>query len=182
LVIFLGLLAVVIAGVQAYQRHQNKLAFQQARTAIDEVYKDIVTKVGPPAASKKMNECSRPNQEFTQGPLSCAIGTSFIYPVANHGDATKKYKAIQDVIKSRPDLFKPEGKLSSEIKDELVVNTYYHSTIDKYRSNKDLKCYSSYIFDTPREMDLSINSNHALQINLDCSDSAKTQLYPLHKG
>jgi hypothetical protein len=184
LVIFLGLLAVVIAGVQAYQRHQNKLAFQQARTAIDEVYKDIVTKVGPPAASKSINSCQRHNQEFEEGPLSCAVGISFIYSVANREEANKRYKAIQSIIKSRTDLFKPDGVLSSEIRDELVFNTYYHSAYDRIRTKSDMECSAKYIYDTPDETFLRISEirDKTFQVNIGCSDWAKQKLYPLNNS
>jgi hypothetical protein len=174
-----GVIVTVFWAVQAYQKHQNKVAFQQARAAIDTVYADIVAKVGQPAASKQINSCSRHHQEFEEGPLSCAVGTSFIYAIADRNEATQKYKAIQSVIIARPDQFKPIGQLSSAITDELVVNTYYHSAFDHIRTHKNMDCAAKYIYDTPREMDLMTNSLHGIQTNIICSDWAKQQIYPL---
>jgi cbb3-type cytochrome oxidase subunit 3 len=181
LLILLILSVAVFWSVRTYQKHQNKVAFQQARAAIDEIYADIVAKVGQPADSRNENECSRPNQEFTQGPLSCAVGTSFIYAVGDRDEAIQKYKDIQSVIKSRPDLLKPDGPWSTAIGDELVVNTYYHSALDKFKTLSGMQCFNKYVYDTPREMDLTTNSDHSLQIYMDCSEFARQQLYPLHR-
>jgi hypothetical protein len=167
-------------GWQAYEKHQNKIAFQEARDAIDEVYKDIVAKVGPPAKAKRDNECSRPNHEFTQGRLSCSVSTSFIYGVEDLDEANKKYRAIQSVIKDRSDLFKNDGPWSSQIIDEVEVNSYYHAALDKLKTTSAMRCTVNYVYDTPREMDLSVdNTNKGLETSIVCSDLAKAQYYLL---
>jgi hypothetical protein len=180
LVILLIIFLVGFLGFEAYQSHQNKVAFQQARVAIDQVYGDIVAKVGPPADSRQINTCSRHHQEFEEGPLSCAVGTSFIYAVNDRDDATQKYKAVQNVIKDKPDLLKPDGKFSTSISDELLITTYYHSAYDNLKSKDGMECSSKYVYDTPREMDLTVSSPHALEIYIVCSDEARKQLYPLN--
>lgn len=166
-------------GWQTYQKHQNKVAFQQARSAIDEIYKEILVRVGMPDDSKSINECSRPNQEFTEGPLSCVVGTSLIYAVANRGEASQKYKAVQNIINTRSDLFKPVGPLSTEIKDEFVVNSYYHSAFDRINTVMGMGCSAKYVYDTPENMDLNVDSEHSLQIFIGCSSLAKQIFYPL---
>src|SRR6185437_976480 len=85
LLIPLGLIAVVALGFayHSYSVWANEKQFSQARSAIDTIYADIVNKVGHPDNFKRTNDCSRPSQEFTQGPLSCSVGTDFIYGVDN---------------------------------------------------------------------------------------------------
>jgi hypothetical protein len=181
---FLGVAALIIVGFLVYQyisTQLNKRDFQQARAAIDTIYADIVARVGQPDNSKRTNDCSRPSEEFTQGPLSCSVGTDFIYGVDNEQQANQLFKQIQAIIAAHPELFKSTKPLSSSITDTLVVNTYYHSAEDYYSRGGNMDCFNKYIYDTPREIDLSVinPSQKPLQINIDCSDWAKAQYYPL---
>ena len=178
----LSLLILVVLGVVSFFVYQrvalelNKRDFQQARAAIDKVYADIVTQVGRPDNSKRVNDCSRPDQEFGQGPLSCSVGIDFIYGVNNELDADTLFKKIQAVIGSHGDL-KPTKALDDSIHDTLVVNSYYHSAQDFY-SVSDINCSVKYTYDTPRETFLSINSNlKTFYVSLGCDGAARASYY-----
>ena len=178
------LIVLVVAGFFVYQRialELNRQGFKQARSAIDTVYADIVAKVGPPDNSKRVNDCSRPNEEFDQGPLSCSIGTDFIYGVSDQNQANDLFKQIQGVIAQHPSLFHLTQALDTSIKDTLVVNTYYHSAQDYYNT-AGMDCSIKYTYDTAREIDLSINdpTKKSFEVNIDCSGWAKAQYYPLN--
>ena len=165
---------------RSYSIWRNERDFAQARAAIDTVYADIVAKVGQPDNYKRTNNCSRPSQEFGQGPLSCSVGTDFIYGVNDETQANTLFKQIQSVISQHPELLKPTKPLSTSIKDTLVVNDYYHDTQDYYEGG-NIACFAKYSFDTPREIDL-ITANplkKPMEVNINCVNEAKNQYYPL---
>ncbi len=183
---FLSLFCVIVLlviGVFVYEKvalELNRLAFKSAQHAIDTVYADIAAKVGQPDDYKVSNDCSRSNVEFGQGPLSCYVGTSFIYGVVDQSEATSQFKTIQVLVGLHKDLFKPTKNLSSAITSTLVVDSYYYSAQDFY-SVKNLDCTIKYIYDTPREIDLAIKdtSKKPFQVNVDCYGPARDGFYPL---
>ena len=174
----------MVAGFFVYQRialELNKRGFQQARSAIDAVYANIVAKVGPPDNSKRFNSCNRSHQEFETGPLSCDVETRFIYGVSGLAEGDILFKKIQSSISANEKLLKPTRPLSKSIGGLLVVNTYYYSTNDYFVSPSRMDCIVSYTYNTPRQIDLQINdlTKKPLEISIDCSDWAKAQYYPL---
>ncbi len=176
-------LLILVAGFFVYQRialEMNEHAFQQARVTIDTIYADIASRVGKPDNFKRTNDCSRPSQEFEQGPLSCSVDTDFIYGVTDEQAANALFKQIQGVISLHKDLIEPIKPLDNSIKDTLVVNSYYHSAEDYYKTSS-MDCSVKYTYSTPREIDLSItdSTKKPLEINIVCSDWAKAQYYPL---
>jgi hypothetical protein len=179
------LIVFAVAGFFVYQKialELNRRGFQQARSAIDTVYGDIVAKVGPPDNSKSINDCSRPSEEFDQGPLSCSVGADFIYGVSDHNQANNLFRQIQGVIAQHPSLFHLAQALDTSIKDTLVVNTYYHSAQDYYKMG-DMDCSIKYSYDTPSNTYLSLkgsDSKKAFYVAIGCSDWAKAQYYPLN--
>ena len=179
------LIVLVVAGFFVYQRialELNRQGFKQARSAIDTVYADIVAKVGPPDNSKRVNDCSRPNEEFEQGPLSCAVNTDFVYEVSDEQQANDMLGQVQGVINQQSSLLQAAKPLSGSIKDTFVARTYYHTTIDYYRTKQKMNCEVSFIYDTPSEIDLQIKNPRGLplEIGIGCSDFAKAQYYPLN--
>ncbi|MEX1995367.1 MAG: hypothetical protein WD887_01155 [Candidatus Saccharimonadales bacterium] len=182
LVIAVVLIGIVFWGYQAYSGYTNKKSFEKALAAIDIVYADIVSEVGPPDNYKHTNDCSRPSGVYEDGPLSCSVSTSFIYGVANRTEANNLLKKIQTVIGEHQDLLKPTQALAATIEDTLVVNTYHHSALDSYTRGGSMDCYTSYFYDTFEEIDLTISSKvkKPFQINLGCSDFANKEYYPIH--
>jgi len=179
------LIVLVVAGFFVYQRitlELNKRGFQQARSAIDIVYADIIAKVGPPDNSKRVNSCNRVKEEFENGPLSCDVDTSFIYGVNGVEEADSLMSNIQNLIANHPGLLQPSAPLTNQISSTLVVNSYYQTAHDHYKTARHMKCETSYIYDTLRETDLSIKdqTKKPLEIGIDCSDWAKAQYYPLN--
>lgn len=180
LALFLFIVLLVV-GIFVYERvalELNKRAFARARTAIDTVYADIVAQVGQPDNSKRSSFCSRPNQTFGQGPLSCNVDTSFIYGVANEDQANVYLKKIQIVINNHKN-FKLSKLLSPAITSLPVVNSIYSSATDYYKT-AGMECIVSYWYDTPRQINLVIKdqSKKSIEISLGCDDLARAMYYP----
>lgn len=182
LVLTLTFLGVAFWGYQAYSQYNNEKSFKDARAAIDTIYADVIDKVGAPDNYKRTNDCSRPSGVYEDGPLSCSVGTSFIYGLNNQVEANSLFKLIQKTVADHQDLFKPSQPLATGIEDTLVVNTYYHSALDRFNVG-GMNCVIKYVFDTDREIDLEVSnpSKKPLQINIGCSDFAKKEYYPLHR-
>jgi hypothetical protein len=178
LVTFLG-----IAGIFIYQKialELNKCNFQHARTAIDSVYADIVRQVGPPDDYKVIDLCSRRYQEFTgYGNLTCHIDKSFIYGVGDEAESNNLFKKIQKNIDLNNE-FRSTQMRATSITDTLVVSTDYHTASDKYKIGS-LDCVVNYVFDTPREIDLSIKeqTKKPFEITIGCFGPARQPYYPL---
>jgi hypothetical protein len=169
-----------IAGIFIYQKialELNKRDFQNARTAIDSVYADIVRQVGPPDNYKKVNQCVREHEELTQGSLFCNIDTTIIYGVKDRVEASSILAKVQGVITNEKQ-FKLSGHLSRGIQDRLVTNTYYHTAEDNYRYS-NLDCVASYVYDTPGEISLSLQDKNMqpLEISFGCNGPAKQSYY-----
>src|SRR3989344_2898298 len=95
------LVVLLVAGIFVYEKialELNKRAFANARTAIDTIYADIVKNVGQPDNYKHENSCSRPNQVYGQGPLSCDVGISIIYALSNKDQASIIFKKVQTIM------------------------------------------------------------------------------------
>ncbi len=175
----------VIVGIVAYQLialELNKRAFAHARTAIDTVYADIVSQVGPPDDFKKSDTCSQSYVESivtTKGPIGCNIDTVFIYGVKDEDQATLKLKRIQSIVSSHDRLFKPTKALSLTITTAATINNAYKGSGDEYKSS-GLNCVINYIYDTPHEIELSLKNTKMkpLEIVIGCYGSSRAIYYP----
>jgi hypothetical protein len=174
-------IVLLVAGIFVYERialELNKRAFAHARSAIDTVYADIIKSVGPPDNSKRSSDCSIYENEFVVGPDYCNIDTSFIYGVLDEDEATAQFKKIQTVINQHKN-FKPTRPLSLKITDQTVVNSAYHTASDEFIA-AGLPCIVNYVYDTPREIFLSINdsSKKPFQIVIGCNGKTWALYYP----
>lgn len=182
---FLLVIFLLIVGVFFYEKialELNKRAFQQARTSIDTVYADIVAQVGQPDSYKRSNSCSRPNQEFTQGPLSCNVATTMIYGVSNPSEANTKFKSIQTIVNSKK-IFKPTSPPADTIRAASVGVITSSTALDHYTINSSkMDCAIKYVYDTPSETSLLLKMNtpeeKAFYISIGCDDWARAQYYP----
>lgn len=164
---------------RAYEKQQNRLAFTEARAAIDLIYSEVVTKVGQPNNSRHTSSCSRNFQEWGGGEISCDVGVDFIYGVLGRSQATDLYKNIQGLILAKK-IFRANATLSSSIKDELVIDTYYHSAFDSFKSSKGLKCVAKYVYDTPKDTYLPLpKDKKSMYITIGCYGGAKEAYYQL---
>jgi hypothetical protein len=183
LISLLVIIALLVGGYFVYEAvvlRMNKHDFEQARAAIDVVYADIVSRVGQPDNYKKINYCARAHQEFTPGSISCDSDTSIIYSVDNENEANSVFKRIQKIINSNSSLLKPTSVPDTSLKDSLVVDSAYHAASDKYRSH-GLSCIANYIYDTPREIDLSIKDKDKkpFEVTIGCYGPARQAYYSL---
>jgi len=184
LIAFIVIIALAVGAYFVYQAvalRINKHDFQKARTAIDTIYADIVSKVGQPDDQKIVNNCTRTYQEFTgYSAPTCHVDTILIYGVKDGANANQQFKKIQNIVSAHADLLKPSRPLSKSITDQFVVDTINHAASDTY-SLGSLHCVANYVYDTPDETFLEIKdtSNKSLQITIGCYGPARQQYYPL---
>jgi hypothetical protein len=177
-------LILLVSGYKVYDHFSiaaNKRAFQNARAAIDNIYFDSIKQLGPADSAEASSDCSRTYKEFTgYTDLTCEVDTRFIYAVVNESEASGIFKKVQAIISQKDSVMKPSQAMASSIKDSLVVSTVYHSASDTYKIN-GLSCTVNYIYDTPREIDLSIKNPNMkpFEITIGCSGPAKQQYYRL---
>lgn len=179
----LSLLVLVIVAAGAYagyshiQTSNNKRNFQNTSKDINNLYINIIKQVGSPDNAEVKSYCSRAHQEFTKGELSCDLNTNLVYPVADQGEANILMKKIQQLIQDRAVDFRPKY-ISQSIKNYSVVDATYHTATDDYLSN-GLSCVVGYIYDTPREINLSIkdSSKKPFEVTIGCYGPAKQQYY-----
>lgn len=179
-ILVLVLATVTIFIYRAYEKQQNKLAFTEARQAIDSIYTEVVAKVGRPDDFRHTSSCSRNFQEWGGGELSCDTGVDLLYSIDNREQATDLYKKIQAIVLTKNNVFIPNSTLSTSIKDELVVDTYYYSAYDSFKSKKGLACVAKYVYNTPKDTYLPVpKDKKGLYVTLGCFGGAKVAYYPL---
>lgn len=179
------LIILAVAGIFIYEKialEQNKRAFAEARDAIDTIYKDIVAKVGTPDSSRRTSECSRPSVEIGKGPLSCDVGTDFIYGVADKPEADVLKFRIQNVIGDHPDLFKQIAPPAPSFPLNPAPGNNTDSQINYYRTKSGMECSVKYVYDMPREIQLSTKDHNekGIGILIGCFADARTEFYPIH--
>jgi hypothetical protein len=70
---------------QSYAKWQDKHKFEQAQASINELYSEIVTKVGQPGISRSKYSCRYASLKYSRGPLSCGFESQFAYRVDRGG-------------------------------------------------------------------------------------------------
>jgi hypothetical protein len=167
-----GLILVIVLLYIAYQQISailSKKDFNNARSIIDSVYSENVSKFGNPDNFKSINNC-----EQTNSGTNCNVSTSFIYGVGNREQAEAIYKNIQDTIKSHQDL-KPTKTLSSSISTTAVG---YVGAQDLYNLGK-LVCSAKYLYDNSQASFLKLKdtSKKPFYIVIGCTGPAKKKFY-----
>lgn len=170
--LIIGALVVFIAAFFAYSYlsvQANKKTFQQARTAVDDVFVQTATSLGSPDSSKRVNSC---------GDSQCTVYTAFVYGVADKSQAEKDLQAIQSNIKSQSN-FVPAKGLSTQITTSALG---YHSAQDVYNF-KSLSCTAKYLYDTPKGTLLKQKdkSKKPFYVEIGCTGPAKKEFYPRSK-
>ena len=176
------LIALMVGGFATYKHisiAMNKRDFQNARIAINKIYSKVIGKVSRPDNAVAESFCSRSHKEFSKGDLSCDINTNFIYGVDNEEIANQLLNSIQGQISSVKE-FKSVTPINKSLKDYNVVSNIYHTASANYNVGS-LRCVINYVYDTPREIDLTIkdNSKKPFEITIGCYGPAKQQYYRL---
>lgn len=185
------LLAVVIAvaialGIFSYNKYsdaQDKQKFEQARTAIDSVYADIVAQVGPPDDRQSTNACNIHKEEFASPSYTCYVETNFIYGLTNEDRANRQLKIIRASI-ARSKIFDKKQIMEKALKDRKEVvgikSRTTHIALDRYQYNR-LACTTYYEYDPPDEIDLKITDSSKIpfEVSINCDGPAKNLYYPL---
>jgi hypothetical protein len=138
-----------------------------------------VRNVGRPDNTEVKNYCSRAHQELTEGDLTCDIDTNFIFSVINNQEANNLIKKIQAQVNNVKYLHRKAPDMSS-LKNYSIGDTLYQTASNDYTLGS-LDCVINYVYDTPREMDLTIKdpNKRPFEITIGCYGPAKKQYYRL---
>lgn len=162
----------------SYIKWNDRHRFEQAQASIDELYTDIVAKVGEPNNYRRSASCSRPNQKFEQGPLSCNVGVEFVYDLNDRSEAESKYESAQSVIKNQNQLF-TLTTYDKKLKD-VSFNTWLSvSGYGKMIAANGMGCVFKFVFDTPKSTYLDIKGETKGKVfygTLSCSDLSSVEL------
>ncbi|HVX58600.1 MAG TPA: hypothetical protein VG964_02590 [Candidatus Saccharimonadales bacterium] len=156
------ILLLLLLPLHAYHSWADTRKLHQARAAIDSVYSDISLRLGQPGNLKSTNSCTRASSNL-HSYNECTVETDFIYASSNQNQADVLLGKVQDVI-ARHKQFKPTKKLSTKLSNHLVFVSDYHDAIDYYSGPHHIACSVKYSFDTPDEIDLSLNNDPAQKI------------------
>lgn len=166
-----------------YSIYSEKKNFERARADINEVYAEVVAKLGEPDNSDRRSTCSRTSVVFGQGDLSCDVRTDFLYGVVNLDEANRKFKEIQKIISSNGN-FKRTSTAATSIKTETSADTHnassIHRAVDDYRVS-GLDCVAGYNYESPFETSLGSveNNKKTFFVSIGCYAPAKKEYYSL---
>lgn len=185
--LFVLIIAVLaVGGFFVYEKvalELNRHAFQQASHAIDTIYADIVAQVGQPDNFRRSSQCSRPNQEFEQGPLSCYMDIDFTYGLEDQAEGVNLNNKIKNIIAKHPDLLKPTPEPPSDIQVTPAPSNYSDSALYWYKSDGGLQCTYGYAYDNPNKTHLKLLDTHAMLKTfygtVGCAGNAKNTYYSL---
>lgn len=179
--LFLVVVGLGFWGYQAYAKHANKVAFEQARSAIDTIYADIVAKVGQPDDNKVSRSCSTVQEVYGDGPLSCDLDTSFIYSVADKNSSDQLRQKIKDVVSLHKAELHPIGVPLSA--PGIATTAPGDSSLirDYYTVRGQIQCVITYVFDPTFDTPLEKRNLEEKLYYVDflCSGPAKATFYSL---
>lgn len=170
--LIIGILVVLVAVFFAYSYlsvQANKKTFEQARSAVDNIFSQTTKTLGSPDASKRVSSC---------GSSQCTVYTSFVYGVVDKNQAENDFRTIQGNIKGQ-DSFVPAKNLPTRITTTALG---YHSAQGVYNF-KSLSCTAKYLYDTPQATLLKQKdkSKKPFYVEIGCTGSAKKDFYPSSK-
>lgn len=179
------IIVVLIAGYWIYGQvstYTNKRDFQQAREAIDSIYKNVSKSASIPDNYSRNNVCARSYQELSgYGEITCDVETSFIYAVPNKAEAQDKINLIQKNINQKAKTLKPTKPINTNIETTGVVSKDYYGAQNFYKYGS-LDCTSKYVYNTPDDTFLKLKSpGIPLYVVIGCTGPAKKLYYPLNQ-
>ena len=181
LVLFFCFVIIAIACYFTYQNislNRNRIAFQNAQADINDTYADIIKKLGQPDNHRIFNFCSRPSQEFEQGPLSCYLNIDFIYGVKNYQQALGLNDQIRTVIQKSPTISQTNAP-PSDIHITPAPSTYSDSNLYWYKTKRGLYCTYGYAYDNPEKTHLELKDKNkkSFYVTLGCSGDARKEYF-----
>ncbi len=179
--VLVGLVLVLLIafGTYLYHQHNNGKAskedFEKAQASIDQLYNNIMAKLGPPANYKKTQSCSRPSQKFSQGPLSCSVDKDIFYKIEGPLFAEKANSKVDGAINSSK-LASP-GSLSEKftnIDRGTSLQIKYYNLI-----NTPLVCVVKKSYDNPAEFpqNISLTKNINYYVGISCFGESQSNFF-----
>jgi hypothetical protein len=172
------LVTVLVAGYFVYEKiayQMNKHAFAEAKSSIDAVYADIVSKVGPPDDKNQIiQQC---NSRTTS--ISCSLAKDFIYSESNIDAANRRREKIQNVIAGDSNKFEaitapPNQQILTTLQRDhnLPVANYY-------KAGNGVFCFVDYFYNPTfnTELVLKIRNSNSIFIEIQCSGKARGFYY-----
>lgn len=181
--IVLGLIALslftYILVIRPLQIRHQKQNFDKAEASLDQLYNQIVAKVGKPDQYKKDKVCSYISQEFGKGPRNCHVS---IYLLFENKDSAASTSLMNRVSFFSMSQLKSERLNSSLDSFKNYLQIKGPQTFDqKYSQIGNVQCGISYsypVHPTYATIDpIMTKANENLQIELACSGPAMAEFY-----
>lgn len=171
-------LLICYLGVHSYRGWADTRRLRASRSSLDDAYAAISGKLGQPDDSKTTNTCQQQNG-LAQTYTICSVETDFVYSVANQTQANLFMNQIQKVMSIQKG-FKATKKVSKQLSDTLLVDSYAHEATDYYRGPYGSTCQIKYVFATSDDITLSARdpSMQPFEIFFKCSHKSVRSIYP----
>jgi len=162
-----------------YSIRQDKERFTKAEASLDEVYNQIVAKVGKPDEVKKDNNCAYANRVYGKGPLSCGTDILFVYSVNNEGSANSILTSVNNMFTGSRQNFSityvPKIHSFSALKDRKDFQEVNEDLVEKLTK---ISCYLTYKYASYDNALLPIsflNNSQNIVVELGCGGPAKAE-------
>ena len=175
LVFVVGLTAVSYVFVyRPFAIRQDKERFTKAEASLDEVYNQIVAKVGKPDEVKKDKSCHYANRAYGKGPRSCSVGIYLLYENKNSSSASSITEKLAAIAGTKLTLFGEKTTASfipSENKRGDQTLTQENKTIE------GLACSTDYIYPVLPSSSKRFQpvSSENLEVVIACGGPAKAE-------
>jgi len=192
LVVGVVVVSLIIGGVvvslanSAEQRNQraearfaaDKARFTQVEADMDEAYAAIVAAVGAPVREESSKSCSHVALKFEEGQLNCGVGRTFIYGVANFGDAFANYLKMREIVEALSSFTLVTSSVDSSF-DAQSVNE--RGTAVNFDGLEGVACRLRFRTHNPAmEPDYrDVKTVLAVEYGLSCLQDMERPIYPL---
>jgi len=180
--IFLGFVFVVgltavsyIFVYRPYSIRQDKERFTKAEASLDEVYNQIVAKVGKPDEVKKDNNCAYANRVYGKGPRSCSVGIYLLYENKNSSSASSTMADVAPIIGSK--IYAGPGERDQTNFVPVQLNKTQSFSQD-YKQFGEIDCGIDYLYPvSPSNQNDTFQTSfdENLEITLICGGPAKAE-------
>ena len=161
-------------------KYVEKKHFAQAEVSLDNLYNQIVAKIGKPDEVKKDKSCSYASQEFGRGSLGCSVGISVLYKNKNASESSSLMKSSAVVVGTGLRESLGRKQLTSFVSKQDLSGP--QSFGQSHTFLKSIACSVSYSYPISPTYINSVfhpTSQENLEIDLNCGGPAKAEYFPL---
>lgn len=158
-----------------YSIRKDKEKFTKAEASLDEVYNQIVAKVGKPDEVKKDKNCAYANRVYGKGPRSCSVGIYLLYKNKNSSISSSIMTDVAPIIGSKKYVGPGERDQTNFVP---VQQNKTQSFSQDYKQFGDIDCGIDYLYPvSPSNQNSAFQTtfDENLEITLICGGPAKAE-------